>query len=175
MLNKLRSKLKNKKGMGTIEFIVVMTIFIGIFGFFIDSFYILNQHYVASREVNIVTRQVAMQGGVMTSPPEGYNRFGQDYATGVSIHKRVSKRMAGVGAEDYRIMISPHDENGASLGWQELNSASNIPLPYQENFELALSYKYKWNIMSQIIPGMDGERTTTLVRSGVSELGGGYQ
>lgn len=174
VLNKIKKRYnkKDKKGLGAIEFVVIMTIFIMILGFFIDAFIILNQHYVASREVNIVTRQIAMQGGVNTSEPTGYNRFGQDYGTGVVIHKRLNKRLGGVDIDGYRVLINPQYQHG---GWQELTTASQIELDYQENFELTLQYKYEWFITGQLIPGVGGERTRTLIRSSVSELGGTAQ
>lgn len=180
MLEKIKDKyikLKKKtekKGMNTLEFMFIMLIFMLMLGFFFDMFIILNQHYVAEREASIITRQIAMQGGVEVHEPSNYNRFGQDYATSLNIHQRVNNRLDGVNIENYTLYINRHS-NDTEDSWMELTPGTILPIPYQENFEFVLEYEYEWLVMGQFldIPGLGDARTRKVQRSAVSELGGG--
>ena len=178
MLNKIKLKYyklidkRKKSGMNVLEFLVIVLIFMLMFAFFFDSFVILNQHNVATREANIVTRQIAMQGGVGNYEPAGYNRFGQDYETSFKIHQRVKNRLEGVNVENYKMYIERHGDDPLTAGHTEITTGSSIPIPYQESFEFVLQYEYKWGVLGQFIPGLDKARTRTINRSGVSELGG---
>lgn len=169
-----RRRLKGKPrkaGISSLEMIAVFMMFMLMLGFFFDTFTLLNQHYVASREANIVTRQIAIQGGVGTRQPFSHVRYGQSYETSLSIHRRVRNRMRGVGVDDYSIYLNPNEE-GVHTGWIEIRPSSTIPIPYQENFEFLLEYEYEWQMMGQMIPGMGGTRTRRIQRSAVSEIGG---
>lgn len=168
--HKKQGKFK-KAGISSLEMIAVFMMFMLMLGFFFDTFTLLNQHYVASREANIITRQIATQGGVNTMQPYSHSRFGQEFQTSLAINRRVNERMRGVGVDDYSLYLNRNVE-GMHSGWMELTPAARLPIPYQENFEFILEYEYEWQLMGQMVPGMGGTRTRRIQRSAVSEIGG---
>lgn len=160
---------KSKSGLSSLEMIAVFMVFMLMLGFFFDTFNVLNQHYVASREANIITRQIAVQGGVGTSEPAHLTRMGQQYQTSLAINHRARERLSGMGVDSFDLYLKPNEE-GMETGWYELTPSAVVSIPYQENFEFMLEYEYEWTLMGQMIPGMGGSRTRTIQRSAVSEI-----
>lgn len=166
------SRNASKRGVTSLEMIAIFVIFMSMFGFFLDMFTMLNQHYVVAREVNVVTRQLAVQGGVSPrAPADNFNRFAKTYGTGQDIHLRLRENLGGVGITNYHVYIKPQT-GSATVNGVELKPATTLAIPYQDNFELQLTYDYEWKLMGQLIPGMGGTRTRTVQRSAVSETGG---
>lgn len=168
-LHELKTK-KQKKGMNSLEFVFALIVVILALGFFFDTFTILNQHYVASREANIITRQISIQGGVGIQQPTSFNDFGVDYATSGDINYRINEHLKGVGVDKHTMYVRPTDPD-IETAWTELSPAAVLNIPYQENFEFLLEYEYEWVVMGQMVPGMKGPRTRTIERSAVSEVG----
>ena len=170
-------ELQSKRGFNTLEMIAIVIIFLTMFGFFLDTFNILNQHYVASREANIVTRQLAVQGGVTHNKPYNYDRYGQKYVTVSQLQQRVLNNLDGVGTEpNAKLYVTAYGPNRAVVKSASISTGDIIQMEYQQPFTLQLSYEYKWQIMGQMIPGMGGVRTRHIERSSVSETaltGGG--
>lgn len=177
MSNSLKDRIKNKlnnkdkKGITTLEMILIVMMFVFMLGFFLDSFMILNKQLVATKEANMITRQIAVQGGVSPRVPDGYNRFGQNYMNSAQIIKNVDSRLGGVGIDDYKVAIKNKTANNSNE-FTLITEKSNVPIEYKDNFEVRMDYQYEWFILGQMVPGMSGENTRTIVRSGVSELGG---
>lgn len=168
LFNKLKER--KKAGVNTLEMIVIVLIFILMFGFFLDVFFVLNQHYVASKEANVITRQLAVQGGTTHFTPHYTMYSGDTYITVPNFYHRVNSRIEGVGAEvNPRIYVTSYEENGAIGSSSALHDGNEIYMTYQQPFTVQLSYDYKWQIMGQMIPGMGGTRTRNIRRSSVSE------
>lgn len=176
MHDKIKEKItqiKNngKSGVNTLEMIAIALIFMVMFGFFFDTFIILNKQYVASKEMNVATRQIAMQGGLEPVIPEDYNRFGQDYASSPAFFSTITNNLAGVDIVEFEMGLRP-DLIGQRGAFYQVTPSTSARIEYGDKFTLRLDYKYKWHVMGGIVPGLKGDKTRTIERSAVSELGG---
>lgn len=170
--NKLKlSELEEKEGINTLEMIAVVLIFVIMLGFFFDTFVILNKQYVASKEMNVATRQIAMQGGIEPVVPDKYNRFGQDYASSPKFIHTIKQNLAGVNITEFEMGVRP-DKVGQMGSYREITPGTSAKIEYGDKFTLRLDYQYEWNVMGGIVPGLKGSKTRTIMRSAVSELGG---
>lgn len=175
LLNKFKLKLKGKKhdksGAVSIEMVAVFLIFMMMLGFFFDTFTILNKQYVASKQANILSRQIAVQGGVYDRQPQDYERFGQDFVVTGELIAGTRQKLGGVGIEDFELGVHV-PKRYAEGAYLQLQPNNGVKLAYGERFEFKLDFKYEWQVMGQMIPGMGGEKTRTIIRSAVSEYGG---
>lgn len=164
-------KVNQKAGVNSLEMVAVFVIFMIMFGFFFDTFIILNKQYVATKEMNVATRQIAMQGGLEPVAPEKYNRFGQEYASSNRFMSTVTRNLNGIGIEEFEIGIRP--DTVAQIGnYRIITPSTSAKVEYGDRFSLRLDYEYTWPVMSKIVPGLNGIKIRTIERSAVSELGG---
>lgn len=81
MLRKLKTKLQERKGMSTLEFVICMLIFIMVTAFIVDLFIVSYKHYVVAANCTKSARVIAIQGGLGNVCPENYPGGNSNYMT----------------------------------------------------------------------------------------------
>lgn len=81
MLRKLKVKLRERKGMSTLEFVICMLIFIMVTAFIVDLFIVSYKHYVVAANCTKSARVIAIQGGLGNRHPENYPGEASNYMT----------------------------------------------------------------------------------------------
>lgn len=167
----IKKRMENpKKGAHAIEVIIGMLIFILLFGFFFDMFYITNKQFTVDRQIGILSRTIAVQGGVKRSAPTGYSD-NEAYMTSAEMSAHIQRVMRDIDIEpdEYHVMVTRYNEHNQPVDMRALNAATQFEVDYEQRFELYISYNYKWTLMGQLVPGMGGTREAVRRRSNVSE------
>lgn len=81
MIQKIRQKLKDKKGASTIEFVLCMLIFVMVTAFIIDLFIVSYKHYMVSANCTQAARVISIQGGLSNACPDNYPGGNPNYMT----------------------------------------------------------------------------------------------
>lgn len=81
MINKIKQKIQDKKGMSTLEFVICMLIFVMVTAFIVDLFIVTYKHYEVSANCTKAARVLAIQGGLDNELPENYPGGASNYMT----------------------------------------------------------------------------------------------
>ncbi|TBX14948.1 hypothetical protein BFS06_12125 [Clostridium perfringens] len=165
-MSKIKKFIKNNKGIATLELAIGMIILIIILIFSIDLLKIAHTYYVSGQQLNYVARTIGIEGGVHAQEPKG---FPEKYYTSADIIRSMKQGFAstGIKEKDFYVVIKNLDNNKSVT----LKPTSNITVDYAQGVDVELHVKYKWSLLSQIIPMMNqGNREFTLKRFVVSEF-----
>lgn len=151
----METKKKNKKGLNTIEIVIITLTFIICICGIVDLVKIMQIHNAISTNASYVIRTIGKQGGIRTSKP---SNFVGEYTTSASLYNAVKENMncSGVKDGDWHLYITI---NGYT---KELSSSENYPLAdYGEEIKISLSSKYYWSLLSQMTPAKLSGTTTS--------------
>lgn len=164
-MKKFSKKLKEKKGMSTIEFAIGMLILVTMLIFFCDLFKISYTYYVANQQLNYVARTVGIEGGVHAVEPTG---FPEKYYTSGDVLKSMEDGFKGAGVKpsDFSVVIRDVNTDKSIT----LTPSSNITVDYTKGVNVEVNVKYKWNLLSQILPFVNKDNSFTVKRYVVSEF-----
>lgn len=157
-------KIKDKKGMATIEFVASILLILILFVFTYDTFRIAYKYYVANQQLNYIVRTIAIQGGVQSEVPTG---FPGKYYTSSDIVYSIQDNFdrAGVKSDEYTVMISG---NGKET---KLNNNTNLKVDYKKGVNIEVKVKYNWTLFRNIAKMINnGERDLSVKRYAVSEF-----
>lgn len=138
-------KLKEKKGVSSIEFVIGLMILLMIACFLLDVMILGFQLQSYSSINSNFTRTLAVQGGVRTSAPTGYPGGNLAYTNSSALNQIVRTNMesSGIQPGSYQIRV-----NGINFG-----SNSNIEVDYLGNIRTEIVLTYRWAFTSNFIPG----------------------
>lgn len=170
MKKKVSEKRNPKKGANAIEVIIGMLIFMLLFGFFFDMFNITTKQFSVDRQIGIVSRTIAVQGGVKRSAPSGYSA-NETYLTATQLHGHIGAVMRDINVlpGEYSVRLTRYNANNQPVSTRTLTATTEFEVDYEQRFEVEIQYSFKWKLMGQLVPGMGGTRTATRKRSNVSE------
>lgn len=154
-------RLRNKKGIGSLEIVISALIIIMMIAGMIDMVQVLQKIDTASQTTGYIARTVQKQGGVQTYR---IDNFHGKYTTTPVLYDNVKEMLAsnGVPEEDWRLYIAV----GEHL--YEITPSTSIPLvDYGNRMRVILEVDYRWNILSQMIP-IDLKGTKDSVREVLS-------
>ena len=164
-----RKYLKNTKGMSTVEFVISFFVFILLFSFIFDLFFIAYRQYAISNEANKLIRVISMQNGALPTVPDNYPGGADNYLTTNEIYQRLDDKFKILGATDYSVKIKAEDE---SLPSGErvivLPNATGIKTDYRNYIKIEIDYEYKWGLWSQLI-NKDLKGNMSVSRTGFAE------
>lgn len=138
-------RLRNKKGIGSLEIVISALIIIMMIAGMIDMVQVLQKIDTASQTTGYIARTVQKQGGVQTYR---IDNFHGKYTTTPVLYDNVKEMLAsnGVPEEDWRLYIAV----GEHL--YEITPSTSIPLvDYGNRMRVILEVDYRWNILSQMI------------------------
>jgi len=171
MLKKIKS-LRSKKGASVLEFAFGLLTFVLLVAFVVDVIIIANKQFVVSQTANEIVRQIAVQGGVMRTAPEGYQGGNNAYVDSGEMFVQLSEnfRDAGMSDRNWSMRLDGYDANGVRVQSEDLSNRTNFSVDYRDNFEFEIKYEYNWAIIGQLIPPMRENRDVSQKRSSVSEF-----
>lgn len=156
-------KLKEKKGVSTIEIVIGMLIFLIALCFLTDLLMLLWKFSVIGHTTTQVARLTGIQGGALTSSPPSWPGGNANYTTISDVQGIVEDKFqsAGIASNEWNMSI----ERG-SIGSGGTKASERID--YTENFEVVTTVDYRWDFVSNILP-IDLNQTITAKRPAMSE------
>ncbi|WPS85485.1 hypothetical protein SMD22_00045 (plasmid) [Brevibacillus halotolerans] len=150
---------KDKKGSLSIEIVIGCFVFLIVLCFLTDITLLGWRFAVVSQTNSYIARTVGLQGGALSSAPDGFPGGRQAYITKTQLLSNVAANFEKAGIKDgeYTITI-----NGTPLG-------SGVKADYREELNIETKVKYKWAMVSNFIPG-DIENWISSKRSVLSEF-----
>lgn len=150
---KFRKRLKNKKGMSTLDFIINVFILLLLFSFLTDLFVISFRQYKVSQFSNELIRVISKQGGVRTTAPNNFPGGNANYLDKTEFQNIISDRLQDIGAINYRVRLYKESGGSETSVLYPVPTATNFVVDYQEYVRIEIRYEYKWSLMSAFIPG----------------------
>lgn len=148
-------KLKDKKGMSTLEFVICLMLFLTVFTFLADLFLILYKQYVVTSAATSISRQIGTQGGIATEMPENYPGNESNYLTYSELNAWIKDLNDAYFLEDddiYCIITyyaDPADPSTAMAVDPKTETAA-IYLPYGSYVSVSIYYPIQWTFVSTL-------------------------
>ena len=137
ILEKIKSKLKKKKGAAAIEFTINMLIFLMVLSLGFEMVMITTKYMQVSDYANDLVRTIAIQGGVEKTAPSGFQGGSSAYKNFTTLinEKNELARIVGVSGNDLIVLITS--------GSTTVNLTSKIPIKidYLETFKVSIDYR----------------------------------
>ena len=165
MLSKIRKKLKETKGISSLEFVIGFLIFVILFSFLFDFFFIAYRQHQVSRLTTDITREIAIQSGIKNKTPTNYPGGDKNYITTAEAYDTISKYMNAIGVKDYTVTVSLKDRNSSTSTAKTFILTRDIGgynTDYRGEVSVSINYKFKWGLWRSFVPTIqEGERTVT--------------
>ena len=178
MLNKIKKKLANQKGMSTIEFAISLMVFIMLFSYIFDLCLITYKQYAVAEQATQMARQIAKQSGVERTTPFNFPGGDENYYTMTELYDIMNRKMGNLNIpeSDWNVRVSVVDKSQPSQSQKrtillQKNPGQNTPnlrTNYRDPISVEVTYDYSWGLWSQFIPGI-ARGTTVVERSSFSE------
>lgn len=156
--------LKNKKGVSTIEIVIGVLIFIVVLCFMMDLLILMWKFSVIAQTNTEVARIAGIQGGFLNTPPDAYPGGNKNYVTISELESMLNDKFksAGIASNEWEIRI------GGNGGITKNGAKRPVRFDYKETFSVEISVDYRWDFMSNILPG-NLRQTITSKRPAMSE------
>ncbi|MFF2531579.1 TadE/TadG family type IV pilus assembly protein [Brevibacillus sp. NPDC058079] len=150
---------KDKKGSLAIEVVIGCFVFLIVLCFLTDITLLGWRFSVVSQTNSYIARTVGLQGGALSSAPDGFPGGGGAYITKNQLMANIAANFekAGIKSDEYTITV-----NGTNL-------SSGVEADYRKELNIETKVKYKWAMVSNFIPG-DIENWISSKRSVTSEF-----
>lgn len=134
-------KKNSEQGASAIEFVIGSLIFVILFAAFLDVLVLTWKFTVVSQSTSNVARVSGLQGGLLSSRPEGFP--GNSYVTASSMKHTVKEmyNSSGIRDNDWTVTV-----NGSNLGVP-------IKVDYRNQILVKTEMRYKWHFLSALVPG----------------------
>ena len=153
MLKKIRKKLKEIKGLNTIETAICTMIILVAVGGLIDLNGIMKKFNATSSTTSYIARTISKQGGVRMNKP---NSFSGEYVTSQSLYEDIKSNLNNAGIQDSEFTVK--------INGYTLSPSSNIPIvSYGGDLKVELTIHYSWKLLSQFTGGGDFSKTSNRI------------
>lgn len=134
---------KDKKGSLAIEVVIGCFVFLIVLCFLTDITLLGWRFAVVSQTNSYIARTVGLQGGVLSSAPDGFPGGNAAYISKSELASNIAANFekAGIQSGEYTVTI-----NGSPL-------SSGAKIDYREQINIETKVKYKWAMVSNFIPG----------------------
>lgn len=172
MINKIKSKLKNREGSSVIEFAIGLLLFVLLTAFVVDMLFVGNKRFLVAREATEISRMMAVQGGVKSITPVGYPGGNKTYTTSRELLKNIDTAMTNAGVkEGWSVTLTKYNKQGQIIKQGYLTEKTNLEVDYMESMDVEIHATYKWLLMSQFdFVGLKEEADVGAKRHSVSEF-----
>lgn len=148
-MKNINKKIKNKKGLNTLQTVIISIVILICAGFFIDLINITEKQQAVSMTSTFVSRIISKQGGVRTATPNEFKES-DDYVNSVELYNKVKKVMnnADIPDTDWTLQVkTPLD------GLVTIKGNTNLALAdIGSSMEVILTVNYKWELASKLTP-----------------------
>jgi hypothetical protein len=154
---------KNKKGVTAIEMVIGVMIFILLISFMMDVLILFWKFSVVSQTTTQIARITGLQGGALRRsdiPDDWPDKSG--YLDIEELNDIIDNKMKTANIDNWVMTI-----DRGKIGTTGVSATPEID--YKENFTVKTTIDYKWDFMSNFIPGMDIEQSITAKRPAMSE------
>lgn len=152
-------KQKRQDGITTIEVLIIIVVVIPAILFICDMFMWGIQSVQVSQTTSVIARNVGIQGGYLSSAPEGYPGGDAGYISINKLHNFVSRRLQW--SSDWTLKIG-----GNTLSATSYHQTAKFD--YTEDILIVLKVPYKWKLLSAY-SGRDIRTIITSSRATISE------
>lgn len=172
-IKNLKNKIKEKKGMSTIEWAICIFIFIMLVSFLFDLYFISYKQFRVSAEASNLMRVISNQSGIEENTPYNYPGGDENYLTVDEAYDRLDNAFKGLGISesDWDMQVSMRDKASATVEDKTVSikkGESGIKGDYRDYVSLNIVFKYKWGLWSQMVP-TDISGTIMVERHGFAE------
>ena len=153
MLDKIRKKLKETKGLNTIEVAICSMIILVAIGGLLDLNGIMKKFNATSSTTSYIARTISKQGGVRMNKPSS---FSGEYVTSQSLYSDVKSNLNNAGIKDSEFTVK--------INGYTLSSSSNVPIvTYGDDLKVELTINYSWKLLSQFTGGNNYSKTSNRI------------
>lgn len=159
-IKEVASKLRRgRNGSMAIEIVIGCFIFLMVFCLLMDLVMLGWRFSVVSQTNSYVARTVGLQGGVLSSAPQGFPGGNDAYLSTSELMSGIQRSFekGGIASDEFTVLIDGHP----------LSSGARID--YREDIEIQIEVDYQWKYLSTMIPGAV-DNTITSRRSVISEF-----
>lgn len=173
-MKKFLKKLSEKKGMGTLEFVICLMLFLIIFTFLADMFLILYKQYVTTSACSEIVRQIGIQGGISPQCPENYPGLEKNYLTYNELNNWIKDLNDSFFVEDDSIYCEiayyedPTNPNSKKI-INPKNSVDTIYLPYGSYISVTVYYPQTWSFWASLTGGLLHGSTFSVTKEFVTD------
>lgn len=152
-------KLKEKKGMSTLEFVICFMLFLTVFNFLADMMLICYKQYVVTSACTEMVRQIGTQGGISNTVPINYPGLDRNYLTYKEINAWIDDLNSTyyLEADEVYAEISYYTDPGnpdSMVTYNTKDTKTTLYLPYGSYVSLTVYYPVNWQYIS-IASGKD--------------------
>lgn len=169
----IKKRLGNKKGSAMIEYTIGLLLLVTLVCFLFDVIIIAQKQYVVSQQANLLARELAVQGGVYPSVPQGFPGNDTNYIRTSEMYSAVKNNLEKAGFSttkgEWSVNVITYTKTGAIASNGTLGSTSSIKADYGIPIDVTINFKYKWTLWGQIVPGLSQISANTS-RHSVSEF-----
>ncbi|NLZ35686.1 MAG: hypothetical protein GX889_12470 [Clostridiales bacterium] len=142
-------KIKNQKGLSTLQTVVIAITVIICISFFVDLTNVVKKQQAVSLTSTFVSRTVAKQGGVRVSVPSEFMEK-EDYINSADLYNKVKKSMNSANISDNQWSLKIKTPTQGTI---TIKPNTNLTLvDAGKNMEITLTVNYKWDVVSKVIP-----------------------
>lgn len=142
--------LKDKNGAGAIEQTIILFIFVILFCFVYDIILVSYRQFAISEVSNKVTRLIALQGGVLTTKPLGYqDESGETYKTREDIIDSLEKYLINLDSNLQHVYVK-NEKTGKEVDL--MDNPIPIKIDYKQKFHITIEYTYNWDLTKNVVP-----------------------
>lgn len=157
--NTIKKKLKEKRGLNSIELAMVVFLTLIVTCLLIDVTNISKKHDAVSTTANYISRTIGKQGGLAKSKPSYYPG---EYVTSANLYSDVKASLNNAGITDdmWTVTIKTPTQ-----GTVTLSPNTNLKIvDYGQEMNVTLSINYEWKMASKFLPvKMKGSNTAERV------------
>lgn len=167
--NKFIDKLKECKGISSIDYIISFLVFILLVSFVFDMFLIGYKQYQVSRVATTLVRDMAKQSGLKSTVPYNFPGADNNYMTTNEAYNYISTEMKNMGIDTWNTQVTMTNRSDKkSYSFTLANNYPGYNTDYRGEISITINYDYKWGLWSQLAPGITGG-SRTVTRTGFGE------
>lgn len=168
IFEKLKHKIKSKKGAGAIEFTINMLIFVMIISIGFELIMIGYKYLQVSDYANTIVRTISIQGGIQKTVPAGFQGGADGYKTYATLLKEKADFAKSIGAKnsDVVVKITYKNSSGTTVT-SNITSEATIKIDYLDSFEVTVDYTPKLEVADNFGAKLDNILRKT--KKGLSE------
>lgn len=142
VIKKIKNKLKSKKGATTIEFTIVLMIFLMLFSLGYELIMLGVKYLQVSNYANDIVRTISVQGGIENRVPSGFQGGDAGYKTYDELlsEKRLFAKSVGVESNDVRVIVS-YETSPNTVETFDLDRQVPVEIGYLKPFEVTVDYE----------------------------------
>ena len=166
---KVTKKLKERKGMASIDYIISFLVFILLFSFIFDMFLIGYKQYQVSRVASAIVRDISKQSGLKSTVPFNFPGGDGNYVRTNEAYNFTETQMKNLGIDKWNAQISMTNRgNNKKNSFTLAKDYEGYNTDYRGEITITINYEYKWGLWSQLAPGVKGG-TRSVTRTGFGE------